>query len=108
MPIRKRLGIAVILVLPALAAYILGRQYAPDVITFVVEHTLVEKSPPGTDSELVKSRFRNMIAGCATTETRMRTLLQLSQYMEKVQELSIPELESLLRGAPPGAARPVL
>ena len=108
MPLRKRLGIAVLLVLPAFVAYLLGRCYAPDVITFIVEHTLVEKSPDGTDPELVKSRFRNMIAGCTTTETRMQTLLQLSQYMEKVQELSVPEMESLLRGIPPGSARPVL
>jgi hypothetical protein len=57
---------------------------------------------------LVKSRFRNMIAGCPTTDTRMLTLLQLSQYMEKVQELSVPEMEALLRGTPPGSARPVL
>jgi hypothetical protein len=47
-----------------------------------------------------------MIAGCTTADLRMQILLQLSQYMEKVQELSAPELESLLRGIPPGSARP--
>ena len=106
MTLRRRLGIAVLLVFPGFAAYVLGRYYSPDVIAFIVEHTLVEKSPPGTDPESVKSRFRNMIAGCTTADLRMQILLQLSQYMEKVQELSVPELESLLRGIPPGSARP--
>jgi hypothetical protein len=105
MAFRRRLVIAVLLALPALAAYALGRYYAPDVITLIVEQSLVEKAPPGTDPETTQSRFQVLMAGCASREARMNTLLQLSQYLEKVQELSVPELEALLQGTPPGSAR---
>jgi hypothetical protein len=108
MILRRRLGIAVLLVLPAVFAYVLGRYYSPDLISLVVEQSLVEKAPPGTDSNAVQSRFQTLMAGYATREAKMSALLQLSQYLEKVQELSIAELEALLRGTPPGSARQVL
>ncbi len=106
MTFRRRLSTAVLLVIPALAIYGLGRYYSPDVIEFVVAQSLVEKAPAGTDSEAIKSRFRKLMANSATRGTRMETLLELSQYLEKVQELSGAELELLLQGTPPGSFRP--
>jgi hypothetical protein len=108
MTLRRRLGIAVLLMLPAMVAYALGRYYSPDLISLVVEQSLVEKAPPGTDSKTIQSRFQSLMAGYDTREAKMSALLQLSQYLEKIQQLSLPELEALLRGTPPGSARQVL
>jgi hypothetical protein len=107
MTLRRRLGIAALLALPVLVIYGLGRYYSPDIITLIVEQSLIEKAPPGTNPEVVTARFHRLMAGCATHDAKMQTLLQLSQYLEKVQEISVPELESLLQGILPGSTRPV-
>lgn len=104
MNLRRRLVIAAFLALPALASYALGRYYSPSVITFVVEQSLIEKAPPGTDVGATRSRFRMLISDCATSDAKMKKLLQLSQYLEKVQGLTGSELEMILRGVPPGSA----
>ena len=100
MAFRQRLAIVGLLAFVALAVYGVGRHYSPALMTYVVEQTLEEKSPPGTDPAMLKSRFEGLLAASPSPEAKLETLLRLSQYLEKVQELTKPELEMLLQESP--------
>ncbi len=96
MALRHRLVIVGLLALIALGAYALGRFYSPALMTYVVEQTLIEKAPPGTDASLLRHRFEAAI-GSQPAGEKLQRLMRLSQYLEKVQELTQPELDLLLR-----------
>ncbi len=104
MTFRQRLAIIGVLAAAGVALYGLGRYYSPVLITYVVEQTLAEKAPPGTDKQLLQSRFRSLVSSSGSREIRLQRLFRLSQYLEKVQELTRPELEILLREAPNGSS----
>lgn len=94
---RQRLRIVGLLGLVALALYGMGRYYSTTLVAYVVEQTLVEKSPPGTDPVMLRSRFEALISASRSREAKFKILLRLSQYLEKVQEMTRPELEMLLQ-----------
>lgn len=100
MALRQRLGVMGLLAFAALAIYGMGRYYSPTLMAYVVEQTLAEKSPPGTDPAMLRSRFEALISASPSREAKLETLLRLSQYLEKVQELTRPELEMLLHESP--------
>ena len=100
MTFRQRLAIVGLLAFMALAAYGVGRHYSTALMTYVVEQTLEEKSPPGTDPAMLKSRFEGLLSASSSPEAKLQTLLRLSQYLEKVQELTKSELEMLLQEPP--------
>jgi len=78
--------------LPAQLTSFIGRRKELEDVRKLLQHTplLTLIGPGGTG----KTRLSIQVAGA-----------QLSQYLEKVQELSVPELEALLQGTPPGSAR---
>ncbi len=96
MALRYRLMILGLLALITMALYGLGRFYSPSLMTYVVKQTLIEKAPPGTDNAMLKRRFEAVFSH-RPTEDKLQRLLRLSQYLEKVQELTRPELELLLQ-----------
>jgi hypothetical protein len=100
MAFRQRLGILGLLGLLALVVGGMGRYYSPALMTYVVEQTLIEKSPPGTDQAMLRSRFEALVAASRSCEAKYKILLQLSQYLEKVQELTKPELEMIFQDPP--------
>lgn len=104
MALRQRLGVMGLLAFAALAIYGMGRYYSPTLMAYVVEQTLAEKSPPGTDPAMLRSRFEALISASPSREAKLETLLRLSQYLEKVQELTRPELEMLLHESRRGPA----
>jgi hypothetical protein len=96
MTLRRRVGIAVVLAIPTLFAYAAVRYYSTELIGLVVERTLAEKTPPGTDQVTVAARMHAMIAAAPNRQAKLEKLLELSQYLEKRQALTRPELEMLL------------
>jgi hypothetical protein len=97
MTFRKRLIVVMILALLALGAYGTASYYSTALIAYVVEQALMQKLPDGADPELFHSRLQSTLAGMPD-QAKMTKLLQMSQYMEKVQKLSQVELEALLAG----------
>ena len=106
MAFRQRLGILGLLGLLALAADGVGRYYSPALMGYVVEQTLIEKSPSGTDQAMLRSRFEALLSTSRSREDKYRILLRLSQHLEKVQALTKPELEMLLQERKSGTRAP--
>jgi hypothetical protein len=80
-----------------LALYATLRYHSPALVAHVVEHTLIQKSPAGSDTERIRERFHSLLADYPSPDARLEKLLALSQSLEKVQNLNEFELELLLR-----------
>lgn len=79
-----------------LAAYGVATHYSPAIVAYVVEQALVQKAPDGMSPDLVRERFEALLAS-TPTERKMRVLLALSNYLEKVQKLTPVEMNRLLK-----------
>ena len=97
MQFRRRLTIVGVLALAAAVTYATARYYAPALMAYVVEQTLIEKAPPGTDVTELRDRFRATLAAEPSDSSKMQKIMRLSQYLEKVQQLTRPELDILMR-----------
>ncbi len=82
-----------------LGAYGTASYYSTAMIAYVVEQALIQKLPDGADTELFHSRLQRLLAGMPDRRAKMAKLLEMSQYMEKVQKLTQVELEALFAGA---------
>lgn len=92
-----------LLVLAFLAIYGLAKYYSPTIVAYVVEQSLVQKAPEGMSPILVRERFETSLAA-VKPEAKLLKLLEISNYLEKVQKLTPADLDRLLtsRGTPPG------
>jgi hypothetical protein len=88
------LGLGAVLTLAIYEA--LGR-HSPAIVAHVVEQTLLQKSPPGTDEAELRRRFRSLIDGLPPGSAQLEKLLALSQTLEKTQRLNSFELEQIIR-----------
>ncbi len=96
MDIQKRLTIAGILVIIASSLYGAGRYYSPVLIQYVVEQSLIQKAPAGTDSRYLRERVRALVSAIPDEKAKTRRLLRISEYVEKVQSLTPEDLHKLL------------
>jgi hypothetical protein len=78
-----------------LAAYGIARHYSPTLVTYVVSQTLIQKAPEGMSPMQVEKRFERLMAAIPSG-AKLKKLLVLSNYLEKVQKLTAAELERLL------------
>ena len=81
----------------ALASYATARYYSPSLIFFVVEQTLLQRAPGGTDPRVLRSRLETHLAAYPSQELRLAEMLNLSMRLEKVQALSAEEIDGLLK-----------
>jgi len=81
----------------ALAVYGTAQYYSQSLILFVVEQTLLQRSPSGTDPGLLRRRLETHLAASPSQESKMEELLNLSMRLEKVQALAPEEIEELLK-----------
>lgn len=81
----------------ALAIYGSARYYSQSLVLFVVEQTLLQRSPSGTDPGLLRRRLETHLAASPSQESKMAELMNLSMRLEKVQALTPGELEELLK-----------
>jgi hypothetical protein len=102
--IRKRSAVIGSLFVLALGLYFAAKQYSSFLILYVVEQSLIQKAPEGTDPARLRARFHSHIAAVPDQDARLERLLRISQYLEKVQHLTAAQLDGLLAG-PPGTSR---
>ena len=86
-----------LLLASALAIYGTARYYSSSLVLFVVEQTLLQRSPSETDPGLLRRRLENHLAASPSQNSKMAELLNLSMRLEKVQALTPGELEALLK-----------
>lgn len=86
-----------ILLALALASYGTARYYSQSLILFVVEQTLIQRSPDGTDPARLRHQLETHLAAFAGQDLRMERLLSLSMNLEKVQALTPAQLDELLK-----------
>jgi hypothetical protein len=92
--------------LTALAAFWLLHSYRLDLVHLVVVNATIQKAPPGYPGDRVCAAFGQARAKALRTRRQaeyLEQLLSLSQRLEKVQSLTVSQLdEILLELAPPG------
>jgi hypothetical protein len=81
----------------ALAIYGTARYYSQSLILFVVEQTLLQRSPSGTEPGLLRHRLETHLAASPSPDLKMAELLNLSMQLEKIQALTPGELDDLLK-----------
>ena len=96
MPFPHRLIVIAILTAMGLAIYGITKYYSASLVAFVVEQALLQKLPPGVDPALVRTQFRSLLSGLPDRRARLEKLLFMSQYLERLQRLTVRELEELL------------
>ncbi len=82
----------------ALASVLYGvaRHYSPFLILHVVEQSLVQKAPAGTDSKLLHAQLHAHLSASPNQNARVERLLRISEYLEKTQKLTTEELDKLM------------
>jgi hypothetical protein len=99
---RQRVTILCLLALLFLGSYATARRYSAAIVAFVIEEALVQKAPDEVGPERAERHFHAWL-DAARPEDKLMKLLDLSKYLEKVQKLSVLEMEQLLSagaGAP--------
>ncbi len=80
-----------------------ARYYAPVIVAYVVEQSLVQKAPSGMRASEVKERFKAAMATVGP-EGKLLKLFEISNYLEKLQKLTPEDMDRLLT-APKAAGR---
>ena len=87
-----------VIVLAGLAALSWLRSYQLELIHIVVTNAVVQKAPADYPEERIRLGFEQALnqVGHTGRETYLERLLLLSQRLEKLQELSTGEIDTLL------------
>jgi len=75
----------------ALIIYFAARYYSADLIHHVVEQSLIQKVPPGVDAQTASLRLEELLLAEPDKKARIRRLLAISEYLEKIQRLTSEE-----------------
>jgi hypothetical protein len=97
MTIQRRLSIMIVLLVIAAVLYGTARFYAPSLVFYVVEQTLLQKAPQGTDPDSLHERLDALVSAASNREAGMERLFRISEYLEKVQSLTSEQLDELLQ-----------
>ena len=101
---KQRLAVMGFLLLAFFSAYGVARRYSFELVAYVVEQALLQKTPEAIPPDQIRRRFETFLEA-DTTDQKMNKLLALSNYLEKVQKLTAAELDRLLSaGGNPGGA----
>jgi hypothetical protein len=84
------------LIVVASVLYGAAKYYSPSLVFLVVEQSLIQKAPPQLDRALLHERLRAQIAEAPDKDSQMQTLFRISEYVEKVQYLTLEQLDQLL------------
>jgi hypothetical protein len=96
MTIRKRSIAIGLLFVCASVLYGAAKYYSPSLVRYVVEQSLLQKAPSGTNNASLHERFSALLSAAPDKDTQMERLLQISEYLEKVQRLNFEQLDQLL------------
>jgi len=95
MTIGKRSLVVGSLIVVASVLYGAAKYYSPSLV-FLVEQSLIQKAPSQVDRALLHERLRAQIAEAPDKDSQMQTLFRISEYVEKVQYLTLEQLDQLL------------
>ena len=95
MSFKARSWVMAILAILAVGSYWGARHYSPVLISYVVEETFIRKAPEGISPDQARQRFRDYLGSLPEGRIRVERLLAVSQHLEKIQKLSLPEFERL-------------
>jgi hypothetical protein len=96
MTIGKRSLVVGSLIVVASVLYGAAKYYSPSLVFLVVEQSLIQKAPSQVDPALLHERLRAQIAEAPDKDSQMQTLFRISEYVEKVQYLTLEQLDQLL------------
>jgi hypothetical protein len=96
MTVKKRLITACTLLAFASILYGAGRHYSPALLRHVVEQSLIQKAPSGADPVHIQNRLRAILSKTPDRDAQTQRLLQISEYLEKVQFLTPEDLDRLM------------
>jgi hypothetical protein len=97
MSFRRRAGIAAAMAVLALAAYLPARLHSYSLVVYVVEQTLIQKAPLGSDPSVLRARLQKLLDAIPDRRARLAKAFEISQDMERVQTLTPGELKQILR-----------
>ena len=69
---------------------------SPFLVEYVVEKTLIQKAPAGTDPVQIQESLQKLLAAAPNRTERLERLFLISSYLEKVQEVSPQALAGIL------------
>jgi hypothetical protein len=96
MNIRKRSTIMGIVLVIVLILYGTAKMYSYILVEYVVEKTLIQKAPAGTDAAEVHRLLEELLASIPDKSAKTNLLFGISGELEKVQVLSPRALQELL------------
>lgn len=96
MTIRNRSAVMGLVIAFLLVFYGAAKFNAPYLVEYVVERTLIQKAPPGTDPAVIKDCLEKLLAAAPTRPEKLERLFRISGDLEKVQELSAAALAEIL------------
>jgi hypothetical protein len=96
MTIKRRFAIMIALLILAFIVYGAAKFYSPSLVFFVVEQTLIEKAPPGTDPVQLRKQLRILVSAAPNQNARMEKLFRISAYLEKFQLLTPEQLNEVM------------
>jgi len=96
MTIRKRSAVMGIVVALLLILYGTAKIYSHHLVEHVVERTLIQKAPAGTDPAEIGKSLQELLSAAQTRSARMESLFRIAGHLEKVQELSPQALAEIL------------
>ena len=105
MTIQRRSMVMAALLALGTFCYLTARYYSPALVFYIVEQSLAQRAPSGTDRLLIHERLQALVSAIPDPKARMEKLLQISEYLEKVQGLKPEKFDELLATAKPGGTR---
>jgi type II secretory pathway component PulF len=97
MRFRQRVGVLAVLTVVFLGVVTLFRHSSPALVTFVVREAFIQKAPDGMSRQAVRGRFDTLLETVPPAQ-KLKKMLDLSNYLEKVQKLTSAEMDQLLAG----------
>jgi hypothetical protein len=94
MAIQRRFLVVAALFALVLILYGAGKYYSTPLILHVVEQSLAQKIPAGTESKQLHERLHRFLD--SDPNKKMERLLRISGYLEKAQRLTPEELNELM------------
>ena len=96
MTFRKRSAVMGIVVGFFLVFYGTAKYNSHLLVEYVVERTLVQKAPAGTDPDKIRRHLQELLAAASDRHAKTELLFRISRDLEKVQVLSSPALVELM------------
>lgn len=98
MSIQRRTMIMGALLVSAAILYGVARRHSSVLVYYVVEQSLLQKAPSGVGRDELRTRLHRHLSTSPDERARIEKLLRISQRLEKVQHLTVEDLDDILGG----------